>query len=234
MEAPEETPPTAIDERGRRYELLADRVVITSPRGVTEVPLTDPADPAFLRLPGLDLDDGRPLRRMAFERWAAAVRDAASGRGFESTFRASTPIVTALAITGAALVAVAATLLALSGTRAPRRGVTIEPSTIESAGIVLAVALAVWLVFQSLVAIARAWLLRGGSHVRLDVRGIRTGHGQPTEPFDAISGASFHPLLRCTRIDFADGRRPLWVPSENGPLRRPDLVIAALRGATWS
>jgi hypothetical protein len=183
----------------------------------------------FLGLPPLDLDDGRSLRRAAFDVWSASVRESAAHGGvFETTFRASRPLVTGLTMLGASVVA-SSSFLVLWRWSTPARGpVTVEPSTVESVGIVLAVSTIFALVTLSAAAFARAWLCRGGSYVKLSTAGVTVRKDGRPEPCGVLSGATFHPLVRCTRLDFADGRPSLWVPAEHGALRRVDLLAAAL------
>jgi hypothetical protein len=96
--------PVAVDARAR-YALHADRVAVEQGGGVRDVRLDDPADPAFLLLPRVDLDDGRALRRAAFDAWTGSVRAAvAAGREFETGYRPPRPVATALAIAGASVI----------------------------------------------------------------------------------------------------------------------------------
>jgi hypothetical protein len=47
-------------------------------------------------------------------------------------------------------------------------------------------------------------------------------------PLAGVAAADWHALVRCTRIEFMDGRADLWVPAETGATRRLDLMLAAL------
>lgn len=211
------------------YALLVDRVRVERDGRVRDVPLDDPADPAFLRLPAVDLDDGRALRRAAFDVWAARVRAAVlSGREFETTFRAPRPLVTALAIGGASFVS--ALCVALLGTWSfrPVPAVRVEPTTAESGAIVVSVAVVICVIAASLAALVRAWRCRRGSYAHFSSRGVRTRPGSPAQPFDVVAAADWSPWIRCTRIEFMDGRPDAWIPAESGATRRVDLLLAAL------
>jgi hypothetical protein len=211
------------------YTLLADRVRAERDGRVREEPLDDPAVPAFLRLPAADLDDGRPLRRAAFDAWRAHVRAAvATGREFETTYRAPRPFVTSLTILGAAFVSALCVLVLFTWAARPDPGVDVRPTTFESAVIVLSVAAIVAILVVTLAALVRAWRCRRGSYVHLGAHGLRTSKGGRAAPFSSVASASWHALVRCARIAFADGRPDLWVPAEPGAIRRVDLLLAAL------
>ena len=176
----------------------------------------------------MNLDDGRPLRGAAFETWAEHVHDAMLRAGaFETRFRPAQPVATFLGMFGGGVV-VAAILWALTTWASARpSGVHVEPSVTESLGIVVAVGILLWVLFATSTAMVKAWLCRAGSFVHLDRRGIRWIKGTPVQPFDVVAAAHYQPWLRATRIGFADGGH-LWVPAERGPLRRLDLILAAL------
>jgi hypothetical protein len=220
--------PVALDGSAK-FTLLPDRVLVERGGRVRETPLDDPGEPAFLRLPSVDLDDGRSLRRAAFDVWAAHVRAAAAhGREFETAFRPPRPLVTALAIGGAGFVcALCATLLG-SWTLRPTPAVRVEPTTAESFAIVFSVAVVLGVIAASLGALVRAWRCRRGSYAHVSSRGLRPRQGAVAQPFDAVAAADWHPWVRCTRVEFMDGRADAWIPAESGPLRRLDLLLAAL------
>ncbi len=212
-----------------RFALHADRVVREQAGRVDAVPLDDPADPAFLALPRVDLDDGRGLRRAAFDAWAAHVRaDVAHGREFETTFRAARPIVTALAIGGASLVSAACALMLWTWALRPERPIVVEPTLAESLMTLLAVAITVGVVSMSVAALVRAWRCRRGSYVHVGPYGLRLAKGARSSPIDVVAAVDWHAFVRCTRIEFMDGRPDLWVPAEKGAARRLDLLVAAL------
>jgi hypothetical protein len=214
---------------GKRVSLYADRVRTEHGSRVHEDPLADPATPGFLRLPRLTLDDGRPLRRAAFDTWTANVRaSVAGGREFEATYRSPRPINTALAMGGGGAIAAFCTTLLLAWAFRPVPAVEVRPSTAESAVLLLSVAVIVGIIVVSAAAAVRAWRCRRGSYVEITARGIRATRGGRHEPFDVVAAAEHHGLLRCTRIEFMDGRADLWVPDEPGPLRRLDLLLAAM------
>jgi hypothetical protein len=221
-----DSPPPVAVSGASRYTLTARSVRVETERRSEERPLDDPAVPAFVGLPHADLDDGRPLRRAAFDVWAANVRASiAGGIEFETAFRAPRPIVTALAMGGAACVI--ALCLLLLWTWVVRPDPTVQPTMLESLGILSAVVTVVGIVVLCGAAFVRSWRCRGGSYAAIGMRGLRTVKGGRSEPFDVVAGADHHALLRCTRIAFADGRPDLWVPSEPGALRRLDLILAA-------
>jgi hypothetical protein len=196
---------------------------------VREAPLDDPAAPAFLALPAADLGDGRSLRRAAFDTWQAHVRAAvANGRDFETSYRAPRPLVTALTIVGSASVSGLCTLLLVTWALRPDGRVVVNPTTSESAAILLAVLTVVAIIVVTVAALVRAWRCRRGSYVHLGAHGLRTSQGGRSGPLANVAAAAWHPLVRCTRIEFMDGRADLWVPAEPGALRRVDLVLAAL------
>jgi hypothetical protein len=214
---------------GARLTLLPDRVQIEHGGRVREAPLFDPADPSFLRLPSVDLDDGRSLRRAAFDAWAAHVRAAvAAGREFETSYRAPRPLATALAIGGAAFVATLCAALLGSWAWRPVAGVTVEPTVAESFALVVAVVIVVSIIVASTAALVRAWRCRRGSYAHVGAHGLRARQGARAEPLAQIAAADWHALVRCTRIEFMDGRADLWIPAESGALRRVDLLLAAL------
>jgi len=211
------------------YALDQEDVVLARRGREVRRRLTDPADPVFLRLPRIDLADGTPLRRAAFETWARAVRAAVeSGVSYETVYRARRPLVTGLTILGAGAVCAVCSLLLFKWATRPSAAVTIEPGLSESLGWLIAVALVVSAIVLAFAALLRAWHCRQGGQVRVGAAGLRTRHGGEAEPFGAVASVSWHPYVRCTRIAFADGRPDLWVPAETGALRRLDLLLAAL------
>jgi hypothetical protein len=220
--------PAAVDD-GTRLTLLPDRVVAER-RGVfSEIRLDDPADPAFLRLPRVDLDDGRGLRRAAFDAWTANVRAVvASGREFETSYRAPRPLVTALTILGASIVtALCAALLATWAGR--REGpVVVQPTTAESFALLVAVVVVISIMVLATAAAVRAWRCRRGSYAHVGPYGLRTSKGARPVPLDGVAAADWHSLVRCTRIEFMDGRPDQWTPAEGGATRRLDLLLAAM------
>lgn len=212
-----------------RYTLLPGRIVVERGGRSHEVPLDDAADPVFLRLPVADLDDGRPLRRAAFDAWSDHLRASlAAGREFASTYRAPRPVVTGLTVLGAGCVAVLCASLLWSWAFRPDRAVTVEPTMLESIGILVAVAAVLAVIVFSVAGLVRAWRCRRGSYVAVTSLGLRTTTGGRAEPLFVISAAEWQALLRCTRIVFDDGRPDAWVPAEPGAARRLDLVLAAL------
>lgn len=211
------------------YAFDGDHLVILRRGREVRRSLTDPADPLFLRLPRIDLPDGTPLRRAAFEAWARAMRTAAEGGvSYETVYRAARPFVTGLTILGAGAVCAVCSLLLHTWAFRPRGLVTVEPGPTEAFGWLVAVALVVGVIAMSFAALLRAWRCRRGSYVHVGAQGLRTRHRGPAEPFDAVAAVSWHPFVRCTRIEFRDGRPVLWVPAETGALRRLDLLLAAL------
>lgn len=211
------------------YALHEDHVVVVRNGREARHVLTDPGDPLFLRLPRIDLPDGTPLRRAAFATWARAVSaTVAGGVSYESVYRARRPLVTALTILGAATICAVCSILLWTWAFRPTSGVTIEPTTAEAVGWLISVALVVSVVVLAFAALLRAWSCRRGSYVHVGASGIRTRHGGPFEPLSVVASASWHPFVRGTRIDFADGRPPLWVPADGGAMRRLDLLLAAL------
>jgi hypothetical protein len=225
----EESAATVAVDGSTRYTLLADRVRVETDGRVRDEPLDDPGVPAFLHLPAADLGDGRSLRRAAFDAWQANVRAAvANGRDFETNYRAPRPFVTALTILGAACVSGLCALLLVTWAVRPDGRVVVNPTTSESAAIVLAVLTVVAIIVVTVAALVRAWRCRRGSYVHLGVHGMRTAQGGRAGPLSGVAAAAWHPLVRCTRIEFMDGRADLWVPAESGALRRVDLLLAAL------
>lgn len=209
--------------------MFDDHVRRESGDSVVDIALDDPARPAFERLPRADLDDGRPLRRAAFEVWARHVRREMDVRGaYETRFRPAQPAAVAASLAGGGLLATAIGWVLLGWTLAEApRGSRVEPGMWESAAIVLGLLLAIAALAQVLLTMARTWLCRGGSFVHLDRRGIRWLKGTPVQPFDVVRAARHHPWLRCASLDLVTGER-LWIPAERGPLVRLDLVLAAL------
>lgn len=204
-----------------------DRVVVSRRGRVFRRLLTDPSDPVFAELPRRDLDDGRPLRRAAFDVWAGAVRAAiASGREFESSYRAPRPLATGLAIAGAAFLVALCSALLLTWAMRPDPAVDVRPTLPESFGLLLSVTAVVGIIVMAAAAMSRAWRCRRGSYVEIGPHGLRTRQGGRPEPLAAVAAADWHALVRCTRIVFADGRPDLWVPAETGALRRLDLLLA--------
>lgn len=211
------------------YAIEEDHVVLVRRGREERLALTDPTDPVFLRLPRVDLPDGTPLRRAAFDAWAHSLRArVAAGVAYESLYRAPRPFVTGLAMLGAGTVCTLCSALLWTWALRPRAAVTVEPGLAESLGWVVAVGLVVGVVVLAFAAFLRAWLTRRGSYVQVGVNGLRTRHRGTAEPLGAIAAATWHPFVRCTRIEFADGRPVLWVPAESGVLRRLDLLLAAL------
>jgi hypothetical protein len=211
------------------YALHEDHLVVVRKGRESRYVLTDPGDPLFLRLPRIDLADGTPLRRAAFATWARAVKaTVAGGVAYESVYRARRPLVTWLTMLGAATICAVCSILLFTWAFRPKAGVTIEPTAAEAAGWLIAVALVVSVVVLAFAALLRAWHCRRGSYVHVGASGIRTRHGGPAEPLSAVAGVSWHPFVRCTRIQFADRRPALWVPADGGVMRRPDLLLAAL------
>lgn len=224
--------PDEIADEPRRSDAITcsingDRVVVSRRGRVFRRLLTDPSDPVFADLPRADLDDGRPLRRTAFDVWAGSVRAAvASGREFETTYRAPRPLATGLAIGGAAFLVALCSALLLTWALRPDPAVDVRPTLPESFGLLLSVAAVVGIIVLASAAMVRAWRCRRGSYVELGPRGVRTRKGGRAEPLSAIAAADWHGLVRCTRIRFTDGRPDLWVPAETGALRRLDLLLA--------
>ena len=211
------------------YALHEDHVVVVHRGREVRYLLTDPGDPLFLRLPRVDLEDGTPLRRAAFATWARAVRATVEGGvSYESVYRARRPLVTGLAILGAAAICTLCSVLLWKWAFRPRAPVTVEPGMADSLGWVIAVGIVVGVVVLTFASMLRSWRCRRGSYVHVAASGIRTAHGGPFEPLASIAAASWHPFVRCTRIAFADGRPALWVPAETGVMRRLDLLLAAL------
>jgi hypothetical protein len=225
----EETAAAVAVDGSTRCTLLPGGVRVEKDGRVRELPLDDPADPAFLRLPAADLGDGRSLRRAAFDVWCGHIRAAvANGRDFETKYRASRPETTALTIVGSACVAGLCTLLLFTWAIRPDGRVVVNPTTSESAAILLAVLTVIAIIVVTMAALVRAWRCRRGSYVHLGAHGLRTSQGGRSGPFANVAAATWHPLVRCTRIEFMDGRADLWVPAESGALRRVDLLLAAL------
>jgi hypothetical protein len=186
--------------------------------------LGDPADPAFLRIPGGSSD----LRRAAFAVWARHVREAvAAGRTFETTYRAPRPVVTTLTMVGAASVTALCALILWSWIDRPQPAVEVRATTGQAFMIVVAVAVVVGMMVLASAALVRAWRCRGGGSVEIGPLGLRITKGR-SETFGVVVHAEHHGLLRCTRIAFVDGRADLWIPDEPGPLRRLDLLLAAM------
>jgi hypothetical protein len=219
-----------VDPRGNRYVLLPDRVRVETVAGRTrDVPLGDVSRPGFLALPRIDLDDGRSLRRAAFETWAWHVREVvADDAVFETPLRHPDPANAVLAIGGGVLVAAVGVLILFGMLAAEDTNRVVEPSLVEvllRGAVVVALG---WIVFKSATAARRAWLCRGGSFVHVDRRGIRTRKGQRIRPFDVVTAVRYDRMLRCTRLEFLTDEPPLWVPASSGPLSRLDLFLAAL------
>lgn len=219
-----------MDSRGRHYVVLDDRVLVEDgARVVREYPLDDASRPAFLGLPRIDLPDGRPLRRAAFDAWAAHVR-AVVGTDvvFETRLRHPDPAAAVFAIGGGGLVALVCALLLLGMLAAEDTNRVVEPSLLEIVFRGAVVAALAWIVFKSVTAARRAWKCRGGSFVHVDRRGIRTRKGQRIRPFSVITGARYDRFLRCTELEFLTDEPSLWVPAEHGPMARLDLLLAAV------
>lgn len=209
--------------------LLEGSVRVEHGSHVHEIPLDDPARPGFLRLPSIDLDDGRPLRRAAFDVWAAHVRAAlAVGREFETTYRPPKPLATALTMTGAGVMSILCVLLLWTWAFRPDPAVDVRPTTLGSVAILVSVAAILAIVFLCTAAFVRAWRCRSGSYAALGSRGLRTVSGGRSEPFADLAAAQYHPWLRCTRVVFGYSRPDLWIPVEPGALRRLDLLLAAV------
>jgi hypothetical protein len=220
--------PAAVDAEAR-YALFADRVVVEKSGDVREIRLDDPADPAFLRLPRVDLDDGRALRRAAFDAWTANVRAAVlGGREFETSYRAPRPIATALAIGGASGVSLLCAALLWSWAFRPEGPVVVQPTMGESFVLLVSVVVVVSIIVLALAALVRAWRCRRGSYARLGAYGLRTSQGGRPVPLNAIAAVDWHAPVRCTRIEFMDGRPDLWVPAETGATKRLDLLVSAM------
>ena len=225
----DESAATVAVDGSTRYTLSADRVRVEKDGRVREEPLDDPGVFAFLALPAADLGDGRALRRAAFDAWQGHVRAAvANGRDFETDYRSPRPYATALTILGAAFVSGLCALLLVTWAARPDARVVVNPTMFESAAIVVSVLTVVAIIVLTVAALVRAWRCRRGSYVHLGAHGLRTSQGGRSGPLANVAAASWHPLLRCTRIEFMDGRADLWVPAESGALRRVDLLLAAL------
>ncbi len=224
-------PPWARDDRGRLFRLLGSHVERVGERGARRriYPLDDPALPAFLDLPRLDLDDGRPLRRTAFEHWADVLRrDLEAGLVLETRYRPPEMVPAFLTLVGGGLVALACVLLvaAYAAGAGPRSGV--QPTALDTLFAALGLGLLVYLFTHSVVAMRRAWHCRDGSFVHVDRRGIRTRKGQTVRPFTDVRTARYHRLLQCTRLEMEGDERVLFVPAEHGAMRRLDLLLAGL------
>jgi len=220
--------PVAVDAT-TRYSLHADRVVAVRDGVVRETRLDDPADPAFLRLPRADLDDGRALGRAAFDAWAANVRAAvAAGREFETVYRAPRPLATALAMMGASLISTLCTTLLWTWAFRPEGPVVVQPTMGESFVLLVSVLVVTSVIVLAVAALVRAWRCRRGSYAHVGPYGLRTSPGGRPVPLAGVAAADWHALVRCTRIEFMDGRADLWVPAETGATKRLDLLLAAL------
>lgn len=225
----DETAAPSATDGDRRFTLLPGRVLVERPGRTYEEPLDDAADPSFLRLPAVDLEDGRKLRAVAFDAWADHVRASlAAGREFATTYRAPRPFVTGLTVLGAGCTAALCVALLWSWAFRPDRAVTVEPTTLESAGILVAVAAVLGVIVFCVAGLVRAWRCRRGSYVAITSLGLRSTSGGRPEPLSVIAAADWHALLRCTRIAFDDGRPDTWIPAEPGAVRRLDLLLAAL------
>jgi hypothetical protein len=191
--------------------------------------LDDPGDAVFLRLPALELDDGRPLRSAAFAVWAGAVGGAvAAGRVFEAEYRARKPLVTALTLLGSGgVAALCAGLLWMWATR-PQPAVNVEPPLGDAVLLVLAVVIVLGAIATSAAAALRAWRCRRGTYARVGRGGICVRPGGRDEPLAAIASVAWDRFVGCTRIAFADGRPVLWIPDDSLRGARLDLVLAAL------
>lgn len=220
--------PSATDERANTYEIVPGGVAIIDHKGAREfLPLDDPRDPAFLRLPRIDMTDGRGLRLTAFLVWAAHIRAAiGSGTVFETTYRTRRPYHTAFGIAGGLLVG-GGVLWVLNGAINTPRTSWREPSILEWLFVLAGVALALYFAFAAFSAVARMWLSRNGSFLRISAHGVHFTPNGPAEPFRIVRDALWRPFAKVTEIETSDGRR-IVVPREAGPLVRPDLVLAAL------
>lgn len=220
--------PVAVDA-GTRYAVFPDRVVAERDGFVREIRLDDPADPAFGRLPRADLDDGRALRRAAFDAWTSNVRAAvAAGREFETTYRSPRPFATALAIGGASMISLLCATLLWTWAFRPLGPVVVQPTTGESFVLLVSVLVVVSIIVLAVAALVRAWRCRRGSYAHVGPYGLRTSQGGRPVPLAGVAAADWHALVRCTRIEFMDGRPDLWIPAETGATRRLDLLLAAL------
>ena len=103
-----------------------------------------------------------------------------------------------------------------------------QPTTTESFGLLVAVLAVIAIIVLAVAALVRAWRCRRGSYAHVGPYGLRTSKGARSTPLDGVAAADWHALVRCTRIEFMDGRPDLWVPAEGGATRRLDLLLAAL------
>jgi hypothetical protein len=222
--------PTAVDARGRAYELTPRAVLVRTLQGATRrVHLDDPGDTAFAALPRIDLSDGRPLRRAAFEQWSAQLRaQLAGGATWETTYRPRKPYHTGFGMLGGVVVGgscLAAVLTWASSDPQVRR----EPGLVDGVVLLAGVGVLLWIALAALSSAVRLWLTRRGSFVRVTARGVTVGREHGPRAPSGIAWATHHPFLRATALRLRDGGT-VWVPRDEGPLRRLDLVLAALPG----
>ncbi len=220
--------PSATDERANTYTIVTGGVDIEDHEGKHEfLPLDDPRDPAFLRLPRLDMTDGRALRLTAFLVWSAHIRaHLASGTVFETTYRTRRPYHTAFGIAGGLLVGGGMAWVLNGAINVPRDNWR-EPSLIEWLFVLAGLAIAVYFMLAAFSAVARMWLSRNGSYLRVSAQGVSFTPNAPPAPFASVRDALWRPFAKVTEIETTDGRRVV-VPREWGPLVRPDLILAAL------
>ena len=218
---------TATDHRGRTYTVTADAVVVESDRGRSVHPLDDPGNVAFASLPRVDLGDGRPLPRVAFERWRVNLgARLVAGAVWETTYHARRPYHTAFGMLGGTLVGGSALWAVLMWASSDPQ-VRHQPGLVGGVVLLAGVALLLWIAFATLSSVVRFWLTRAGSYVRVDARGVTVSKGARPRPASDVAAAGYHPWLRVTELRLRDGTR-VWVPREAGPLVRLDLVLAAL------
>lgn len=222
-----------VASRDGRFTVTPAAVIVTRqrPGGAVSasIPLDDPADVRFANLPHADLEDGRLVRRAAFDAWAANLRARlAAGAAWETTWRQRKPYHTAFAILGGTLLG-GGILFALARWASSDPQVRHAPGMAEGVVLLAGVALLLWMALGSLSSAARYWLTRRGSYVRIDARGVVLARGAAPVAPSEIAAAAWHPWVRATEVRLRDGRR-LWLPREPGPLVRLDLVLAALPG----
>lgn len=206
-----------------------DRVVRGGRTVVDYLPLDEPGDVRFLALPAQDLEDGRPLRRAAFEIWAAHVRARlAAGATWETAYRARQPYHTLFGMLGGLLVGLSSLYAVLAWASSDPK-VTHRPGLVESVVLAAGIGVLLWIAFATLSSAARLFLSRGGSFVRIDRRGLMFAKNDLGRPPSDVVGAAYRPWLRATEVRTRDGVT-LWVPRERGPLVRLDLILAALPG----
>lgn len=220
----------AVDARGTVYELWERAVLVRTLQGATRrVHLDDPGDTSFTALPAVELADGRPLRRAAFDAWAAELRaQLAGGSVWETAHLARKPYHTAFGMLGGVLLG-GTCLWAVLAWASSEPQVRHEPGLVEAVVLLAGVALLLWISFATLSSAARLWLTRRGSYVAVTAAGVAVGSDRRARPVSHVTAATWHPLLRATSLRLRDGSR-LWVPRDQGPLRRLDLVLAALPG----